>query len=63
MKFLETDAIEQLGNIVTIVYGGDTIKLSVKTRTQMSLEDNRSMDRSQELKERLEQREDEKGGR
>jgi hypothetical protein len=63
MKFLETDAIEQLGNIVTIVYGGDTIKLSVKTRTQMSLEDNRSKDRSQELKERLEQREDEKGGR
>jgi hypothetical protein len=64
--FIETDelnAIEQLGNIVTIVYGGDTIKLSVKTRTQMSFEDNRSKDRSQELKERLEQREDEKGGR
>jgi hypothetical protein len=64
--FIETDelnAIEQLGNIVTIVYGDDTIKLSVKTRTQMSFEDSRTKDKGQELKERLEQRENEKGGK
>ena len=51
--FIETDelkAIEQLGSIVTIVYGDDTIKLSVKTRTQTSFEDNCPKDRSQELK-------------
>lgn len=64
--FVESDelnAIEQLGSIIKIVYGDDTIKLSVKTRTQTPFEDNRPKDRSQELKERLEQREDEKGGR
>jgi hypothetical protein len=64
--FVETDelkAIEQLGSIVKIVYGDDTIKLSVKKRTQTSFEDNCRKDRSQELKERLEQREDEKGGK
>jgi hypothetical protein len=64
--FVESDelnAIEQLGSIIKIVYGDDTIKLSVKTRTQTPFEDNRPKDRSQELKERLEQREDEKGGK
>jgi hypothetical protein len=64
--FVESDelnAIEQLGSIIKIVYGDDTIKLSVKTRTQTPFEDNRTKDRSQELKERLEQREDEKGGK
>jgi hypothetical protein len=47
----ELNAIEQLGNIVTIVYGDETIKLSVKTRTQMSFEDSRTKDKGQELKE------------
>jgi hypothetical protein len=64
--FVETDelkAIEHLGSIVKIVYGDDTIKISVKKRTQTSFEDNRPKDRSQDLKERLEQREDEKGGK
>lgn len=63
--FVETDelnAIEQLGSIIKIVYGDDILKLSVKARTQSSFEDNHKKDKSPELKERLEQREDEKGG-
>ncbi len=64
--FVETDelnAIEELGSIKKIVYGDDTIKLSVKARTLTSFEDNHQEDRSQELQERVEQREDEKGGK
>ena len=48
--FVESDelnAIEQLGSIIKIVYGDDTIKLSVKTRTQIPFEDNRPKDRTQ----------------
>jgi hypothetical protein len=59
----ELDAIERLGRIIKIVYGDDTIKLSVKEKLQTLYEENQAKNTSRELKERLEQRKDEKGGK
>jgi hypothetical protein len=64
--FIETDefnAIEQLGSIIKIIHGDNTIKISVKERPQTLYEEDLSKNTSRELKERLEQRKDEKGGK
>jgi hypothetical protein len=65
--FIETDeldAIGELGCIEKIIHRDDTIKLSVKERKQTLYdENNRPKNTSQEFREKLEQRKDEKGGK
>jgi hypothetical protein len=58
--FIETDelkAIEQLGNIMKIIYSENTIRLIMKERKDE--EDNKRL----EIKKRVQEREEEKGGK
>jgi hypothetical protein len=64
--FVETDelnAIEQLGSIMKIIYGDNTIKLNVKVRKQSFHVVSRRKKRRENLKEKLDQRKDERGGK
>jgi hypothetical protein len=58
--FVETDelkAIEQLGNIMKIIYSENTIRLIMKERKDE--EENKRL----EIKKRVQEREEEKGGK
>jgi hypothetical protein len=58
--FIETDelkAIEQLGNIMKIIYSENTIRLIMKERKDE--EENKRL----EIKKRVQEREEEKGGK
>jgi hypothetical protein len=58
--FIETDelkAIEQLGNIMKIIYSENTIRLVMKERKDE--EENKRL----EIKKRVQEREEEKGGK
>jgi hypothetical protein len=58
--FIETDelkAIEQLGNIMKIIYSENTIRLIIKERKDE--EENKRL----EIKKRVQEREEEKGGK
>jgi hypothetical protein len=64
--FVETDelnAIEQLGSIMKLIYGDNTIKLNVKVRKQPFHVVSRRKKRRENLKEKLDQRKDERGGK
>jgi hypothetical protein len=64
--FVETDelnAIEQLGSIMKIIYGDNTIKLNVKVRKQPFHVVSHRKKRTENLKEKLDIRKDERGGK